>query len=396
MPFGIIASLLLLGIAFSLAAQDEIPEIIRVEKRRCGEIIDMHLHVAPWVSDADDLLDELDKSGVDKGILYALYITTPLTTRPEYPDQNELVSNISLASRGRIFGFASLNTSIEDWSGAPRESELNRLTTFLDRPEFLGAKLAPTHACLPLDGERMADVVQAIDSSASPVVAIHTGTTPMCGPFGDFTGIEACCDREYVDPSLLAPLIETYPNTTFILLHSGHDFLPPNSDPRGHYYNGTLVDHSVELAVEYNNVLLEISAIYAEDQPWDLDNNFRHPGGDEVLQKIIDAGVVDKIIWGSDANHYKGAVVEIMKESFEGMVEAGMTDEQRCSALTGKANEIIFRMPAAAEGEQPDPENKKNTSSSSSSSPAIPSLLHNGPILNTGLASLIGILLLTL
>lgn len=338
-----VLALTLIGAPFCLAQDDAaalvVPDIVTSERERCGGIFDMHLHLSPWFSEVDGLLDELDVSLVDQGILYAVY---PRLSMPGQRDPNEVVSEMALASKERIFGFASLNTTHDDWS-ATKETELNRLLRFLDRPEFVGAKLAPPHTCLPLAGERIEDVVHAVAGSSTPILAIHVGTTPFCGPLGEAVGLKTCCSREYVDPSLLAPLMELYSNTTFILLHAGHDFLPPD-DPKGNYYNGTLVDKSIQLALDYDNVYLEISAMHAEAVPREMEDNFKYPGGYTAIQKMADAGAVDKIIWASDGNHIKGALVEVMKESFEDMIKAGMTDDQRCAALIGTPK-ALFGIP---------------------------------------------------
>lgn len=295
----------------------------------------MHLHLAPWYSAADTLLEEMNKSLVDRGVLYAVY---PPMTFPGMRDPNEEVSELALASGGRIAGFASLNTTHADWS-AMREEELDRLLGYLDRPEFVGAKLAPPHTCLSLKGERIADVVGAVASSSTPLLAIHVGTTPFCGPIGKAVGLEACCSRDYVAPSLLADTIAKYPNVVFILLHSGHDFLPVDDV---NYYNGTLTDESIVLAQKYDNVYLEISAMHAENDPQQEDD-FKYPGGVKAIKKMVDAGVVDKIIWASDGNHIEGALVEVMKESYEDMVAAGMTDDERCMSIAGRSR-VLFGM----------------------------------------------------
>ena len=192
-----------------------IPEIVVAEHERCGEIIDMHLHLAQWFQSADGLLAEMDRSLVDRGILYAVYPPGSITF-PGTPDPNEQVSEMARNSRGRLFGLASCNTTHDSWDENTREQELTRLRTYLDRPEFVGAKVAPPHTCLPLDGQRMSDVARTVSESTTPVLAVHVGTTPFCGPLGAMIGLQACCAREYVSPSLLAPLVEQYAETTFM------------------------------------------------------------------------------------------------------------------------------------------------------------------------------------
>lgn len=167
--------------------------------------MDMHLHLAPWLSDAGELLAELDTSGVDRGVLYAVYGPVAF---PVQRDPNEHVSEIALESGGRIYGLASLNTTHPQWDedgGTVRDAELDRLVTYMSRPEFVGAKLAPPHTCLQLDGGRMEDVVRTVAESPTVrrrVVAVHVGTTPFCGPIGAAVGLEVSERRSAFD---LAP-----------------------------------------------------------------------------------------------------------------------------------------------------------------------------------------------
>jgi len=322
-----------------------IPEIVVSEHQRCGEIIDMHLHLAQWFQSVDGLLAEMDRSSVDRGILYAVYGPGSTAFPADMPDPNDQVSEMASNSQGRMFGFASCNTTHANWN-AMRDEELMRLQTYLDMPEFVGAKLAPPHTCLPLDGERIRDVVRTVSESTTPVLAIHVGTTPFCGPLGAMFGLKACCSQEYVSPSLLAPLVEQYAETTFVLLHSGHDYLPIEDI---NFYNGELVDESIALAQKFPNVYLEISALHSETDP-SKEDDFSYPGGLALLQKIVNAGLTNKMIWGSDANHVQGRLVEAMKESFEDMIAAGMTDEERCQSVAGLSKTIFGLNEADADG----------------------------------------------
>lgn len=201
----------------------DLPGFITDEIYRCGEIIDAHLHLATWFSTAGPLVAEFDQSGVSRGIMYSVYGPT----NPFGTDPNDDVSEISLGSDGRIVGLASLNTT-GVWEET-RDTELNRLANALARDEFVGTKLAPPHTCLRLDGDIMREVVDTVAASPSPAIAIHSGTTPFCGPFGDIIlGQRGCCDPEYVNPAFLEPLIQDYPEVSFVLLHIGSDFLDEN------------------------------------------------------------------------------------------------------------------------------------------------------------------------
>jgi predicted TIM-barrel fold metal-dependent hydrolase len=291
----------------------------------------MHLHLAPWYTNASTLLSELDASDVARGVLYAVYPAVDFGG----PDPNEQVSGIALDSNKRVVGFASLNTT-GDWTDDQfRDTELGRLSQSLAQDEFVGAKLAPPHTCLELDGDIMMDVTATVAASPSRVLAIHVGTTPFCGPLGEAVGIRTCCQREYVDPTLLEPLFSAYSNVTFILLHSGFDFLPPGDALN---YNGSLVDAAIAMALSHPNVFLEISALHAQD----MDGTFRYPGGDEVVGRIANAGLASRMMWASDANHVQGTMALNLMSAIDAMVMAGLTDEERCASLSGISRSMFW------------------------------------------------------
>ena len=98
-----------------------------------------------------------------------------------------------------------------------------------------------------------------------------------------------CCGREYVDPRYLEILIAQHSDTIFVLLHAGHDFLEEDSE---YYYDNKMVDYSIQVASAYPNVYLEISAF------------LKQPRASETMQKIVNGGLMDRVIYGSDVNHF--------------------------------------------------------------------------------------------
>lgn len=154
-----------------------------------------------------------------------------------------------------------------------------------------------------------------------------------------------------MDPTFLVSLITQYPNVTFILFHTGFDFLPPTDE---FFYNGTLVDNAIEVAVEHDNVWLEISALFPEEP----DGRPRNPTGSVVVQAIKDAGLANRVFYGSDAN-FPGVMTTALEWAVPAMIDAGFTEEERCSALVD-ASLDVFGIPPL--------EDTMPTSSSSSSS----------------------------
>ena len=127
-------------------------------------VFDAHLHLTgrtPSQSGAD-LVDELRDAGVDGGLLYAVYGPyNPDYGSPAVDANEEVERIISSGGRGRIFGLASLNTS--DWND-DGDIQLSKLRDYLDRPGFVGAKLAPPHTCLSLDGPKMTAVLETVSN----------------------------------------------------------------------------------------------------------------------------------------------------------------------------------------------------------------------------------------
>lgn len=306
-------------------------ELLRVN----GEIIDAHLHTAPWFDSADPLIEELEASSVSIGLLYDPY---PKMTLPY--DVNSYVHNIASSSGGKIFMLASLNTTHDNWV-EHREEEMERLRTFLDKKETLGCKIAPPHTCLPLTGPVIDDVVDTVAQSSKKLLAFHIGTTPFCGPLGKQFGIDCRCSEEYVNPSLLIPKIEQYPDVKFCLLHSGHEFLPTDSPD---YHNFRMADECVRMAKMYPNVYLSISAIFANDK----DGAMKYPGGEDICRKMKEADICHKVFWGSDASYFQGQIRPVLVTAIKAMINTGWTAEERSWALNGCAK-AVFGFPDKAE-----------------------------------------------
>ena len=300
-------------------------ELLRVN----GEIIDTHLHTAPWFDSAGPLIEELKASNVSIGLLYNPY---PKATLPY--DVNSFIHNIASRSEGKIFMLASLNTTHDNWA-EHRDEEMERLRTFLEKKETLGCKLAPPHTCLPLTGPVIDDVVETVAQSSKKLLAMHIGTTPFCGPLGKQFGVDCRCSEEYVNPSMLIPKIEQYPDVKFCLLHSGHEFLPADSPD---YYNFRMTDECIRMAKTYPNVYLSISAIFAHNKE---DGTLKYPGGEDMCRKMKQADICHKVFWGSDASYFRGQIRPVLVEGIKAMINTGWTPEERSWTLNGCAKAVF-------------------------------------------------------
>lgn len=314
-------------------------ETVEPEYARCKtEIIDVHMHTAFWFNSAAPLVAEMNASYVSKGVMLAVYgpVEDPFTGG----DPNEQVEAIVKGSEGRLYGLASLNTTVPNWEENGK-TELDRLDTFLAKPEFLGIKLAPPHTCMALNSDIMGDVVHTVSNTPSPLVFIHVGTTPFCGPFGAaILGRPGCCGPEYVNPAFMEDLVKEYTNTTFVLVHVGADFLDPTDE---FYYNGENVGTSISMAQTYDNVYLELSAFLRQDNGTDV-----YPGGNAILEQIADAGLAHKTFYGSDVNQSPGSILPYLSGTIEKLITAGFTEEERCMIL-GQNSAKVFGMEAATD-----------------------------------------------
>lgn len=308
-------------------------QLLDNELEHCdGEIIDAHLHISSWFKNGEELAAGLAENSISIGLLYDPY---PKMSLPH--DINTKVHSIASSSNGRIFCLASLNTTHDNWE-EHRQTELDRLRSFLSKKDgcVLGVKLAPPHTCLPLTSDIIGDIVETLHchDGNNKVIATHIGTTPFCGPLGKRVGIKCLCGEEYVNPRHLEKYISNYPDITFALLHSGHEFLPPGDDC---FHDFKYTDECIALAKKYPNVYLSISAIFALHP----DGKLKYPGGFETVRKMKEAGIAHKIFWGSDQSHNKAAIQPALIVSIKAMIEAGFTQEERSWTLNGCTRKVF-------------------------------------------------------
>jgi predicted TIM-barrel fold metal-dependent hydrolase len=202
---------MILFVFMTQVSRAENQTLVDKERERCGEVFDMHLHPANY-STVDPILNEMNMAGISRGIIYAVYAAN----NTFLPDANTQVSDLVKASKGRLYGLASLDTS-GDWPTTGKD-ELERLSRALRKPAFKGVKLAPPHTCLELNGTVIKEVIETVSKSAKPVVGIHTGTTPFCGEFG-----EAILGYRVSH----APLYAVFFHSSILTLHNSSGLLQP-------------------------------------------------------------------------------------------------------------------------------------------------------------------------
>jgi len=300
-------------------------------------VIDMHLHTGDWdkippdtqafiasnlpfpfnldpkaageqVLDADGVVKELDDAGISHGVIYSVYapITVGIATN------EAVIANVAVRPE-RLWGFASLR--VDRWD-AEQDMQLDRLRDALEAPGMIGIKLAHAHMHFRMDDPLYYGIYEIAGELDKPVY-LHTGTSP-------FPGTSQA--EPYTDPRYLEEAIEAFPDTTFILGHLGFDFI-------GREHAG--LDDCIRLAESYENVYLEASALGSERSD---------PEGDKLVaahRAIREAGVVDRLIYGSDGPQRPGFVAEYLERTLAAMDAAGYTLDEQRAVLAGNFAQVF-------------------------------------------------------
>jgi predicted TIM-barrel fold metal-dependent hydrolase len=273
----------------------------------------------PWVTSymlgGEGILRELDKAGISAGGVFALY--SPHSTGIA---QNELVAEEVALAPERLFGFASLR--VDQWNTqGPRElARLESALTTLDH--FVGVKLAHAHQQFRFDDERYYPIYEIAGRLGKPIY-LHTGTSPNPG-----TRLEP----PYADPAYLEEAIRRYPQTIFILGHSGYD---------SEHKALTYTDSALRLAHEYPNVYLEPGALGAKRAEGVLA---------DFLRRVRAAGVIDKMIYGSDGPQQPGYLAEHLERFVAGMQQEGYGVDDMRAILSGNFSRVFGMPPFVVEG----------------------------------------------
>ena len=304
-------------------------------------VTDMHLHTGDWalirgstqrvlagnfpfpfglqpeglaesVLSAEGILGELDDAGIGRAGLFAVYAPRSVGVAT-----NAFIDETTKTDPDRLVGFASLSVGDWDRQGA---SHLEALDTALSSPRMHGVKLAHVHQHFRMDDPRYWPIYEVAAAHSAPVY-LHTGSSPFPG-----TRSEA----PYSDPAYLEPAIKAYPDTVFILGHMGHDFV---GDQTGELRT------AVRLAADHENVYLEPSALGSSGS--DPEQIFLP----EAMEAVREAGVVDRVIYGSDGPQSPGFVGRYLERTLFAMEAAGYTEEEAALALDGNFARV-FGLPA--------------------------------------------------
>ena len=265
--------------------------------------------ISGWMLSPGAILSQMDGAGISKAGVFALY--SPHTTGLA---PNEFVAEVVAADPQRLHGFASVRVDQWNLDGPRQLASLERALTELDN--MIGIKLAHAHQQIRFDDERIYPVYALAGRLGKPVY-LHTATSPNPG---------TRTEPPYTDPYYLEAAIRRYPDTIFILGHAGWD---------SYRKQLTYVDHCIDLAQRYPNVYLEPGALGARRAAEVLP---------DFLQRIKAAGVVDRLIYGSDGPQFPGYIKRHLEAFVSGMQAAGFTTEEMRLILSGNFLRV-FGMP---------------------------------------------------
>lgn len=320
--------LLLAGIAAAGCAGDELGVVVRGERL---PVIDMHLHPGDWDSIPPEtkeflssrfpfpidlrpdkaamgvlspagILEEMDRAGVSVGALFAIY--APRTVG--IAANEDVIADVAHEPR-RFYGLASLR--LDRWNEDGPE-QLAALREALMAPGMVGIKLAHAHQQFRMDDPRYFAIYALAQELKKPVY-LHTGTSPFPG---------TAQEPAYTDPAYLEDAIAAHPGASFILGHLGYDFKQQQL--------GAL-EACVDLATRFPNVYLEPSALGSKGSD---------PTGENLraaMVRLRQAGLVERIIYGSDGPQSPGFVAEYLERTVAAMEAADYSAAEARAVLAG-------------------------------------------------------------
>jgi len=272
-------------------------------------------------SDHLGIQEHLKAAGVSHGVILSTYTHHTIGYA-----ENRLVEaflddprNVNPDGTQWAWGLASINFEGFEEPGVAQK-RLDALNSYLEnRPDlFIGIKLAHAHQAVRFDDPIYLGVYDVAAKNQVPVL-LHTGFSPFP---------HSMVEPEFYDPSSLENVIQDYDGThgkgrvDFILGHSGQ------GDARA-------IESSLQLAAEYDNVWLEISAIHRPlllDMYGNLvdDNSPMHP---YVLGEIKKRGLVHRTIYATDGPQYFGKSQSYLKMMVKAMKKADYTVEDLRAVL---------------------------------------------------------------
>ena len=276
------------------------------------------------------ITDQMDWAGVDRSVLLAAYTqhTVGFAT-------NRFVASVLKDQRNeagpngpRLLGLASINVD-EFEDPIIRQSRLAALESHLAEGPFIGIKLAHAHQAMAFD-DPMYDEIYEVAARQGAVVLLHTGISPFPG---------TCSEPEFTNPNGLSSVIERFDGTgekgrvEFVLSHIGTADAQATND-------------SLELALSYDNVWLEVSALGQDmirDENGDRANSAgpQHP---RIIEQIKAMGLIDRTLFATDGPQSSGKIKTYLSEIILSMQAANYSVDEQARVLSGSFYECFNLM----------------------------------------------------
>ena len=265
--------------------------------------------------------DQMDWAGVDRSVLLAAYTqhtvgfaTNRFVSSVLRDERNEVVEHGS-----RLLGLASINLDGFD-DPILREQRLDALESHLSVGGFIGIKLAHAHQAVEFN-DPLYDGIYEVAARQGAAVLLHTGISPFPG---------TCAESEYTNPSGLEAVIDRFDGTgidgrvEFILSHIGTA-------------DAAATDASLALALAYDNVWLEVSALGQDmirdenGDPSDLAGP-QHPW---IMGEIKTLGLIERTLFASDGPQSSGKIRTYLEDIISSMESADYSLDQQARVLSG-------------------------------------------------------------
>lgn len=277
---------------------------------------------------------QVEAAGSDHAVLFAVYTQESAgyatnrqleaaLTDPRNVGPDGLPWAWGLGSVNFYDGYVGEDGALDEAVAASRLAALGAY--FEAHPSlFIGIKLAHAHQGVAFDDPRYLGVYDVAAEHDVPLY-LHTGLTPFPG---------ASNTPPFYDPAGLDGVVASYPAVRFVLGHVGQ------GDARS-------VENALRLAAQYDNVWLEISAL---GRPLVIDADGEpiedpEAGPDQlagVMAQILERGLVDKAIFGTDGPQGAGAVPRYTALVIETMRAAGYDDAQQAAVMGGNFARVFF------------------------------------------------------
>lgn len=244
-----------------------VSEFLEKGKSVSCPIIDMHGHYGPfsWVympdSTAERMISAMDHAGVRLIVCSSHYGLSV-----DAKEGNQIIRDVTQRYPNRFLGY---------WIMNPNDPALieRDLESFEKEKRFIGFKLWPDYHLSPITADAYVPVFEYADARGLCIL-IHTwGYSPYDGP------------------ALVEKIAKRYRNASLIMGHSGY----------GEW------DVSIRLAREYENVFLELTAVYASHDgivlKWAPERNFGI-GVNGIIEKMVRESSSRKILFGTDSPWY--------------------------------------------------------------------------------------------